>query len=221
MKRDRAATNTGHVLEEMVDLQPDFLYNTNIHQYKPEYADRRRHRSEYMDLPRTKRGNLRARLAEFTSGCAYPWEVDRYIHMDSDPRIEAGDLVLLWQSYLNELTPVGIHAIARVLRAPYRWLDPWMEPGSSADAARKAARHISSARLKRRGWRTDLRVIKILDQPVTKQHLLSAIDLSIRDMQILHIPNGRVVFWITPSQWEKLKGMYLSLVTGGAEVFPY
>ena len=107
------------------------------------------------------------------------WNVDRYVKSSTILHIEVGDKVLVWQPYLDDAHPSGIYAVGIVEKLYY----------------------YSPEAMKR--YRIDFQIKKVLNEPITREKIKE--NPLLREMQIIRMPGGHIVFRVEPFEWEELK----------------
>ena len=141
----------------------------------------------FQDAPGT---NLADKMRDYPEGTLTWWHVDRYFSENASPRIAVGDMVLLWQPYLDDISPAGVHAVAQVTGEPY-----W-PPGEKGK------------------WRRiNIRIAKVLSEPVTRAEIREAQAPDLLQMLIMRMAAGHIVFPVKPAAWEALKRLNKELKT--------
>ena len=106
-------------------------------------------------------------------------QLEDWLALTNFKKIEAGDKVVLWQSAVGGLEP-GIYAFGEVDGQPYKFVGD-------------------------ENWRVDIRYIRLLDNPVLKQQLVS--DLLLSGLLVIKNPNTANPSHVTTEQWEALESL--------------
>lgn len=130
--------------------------------------------------------NMRAKLK--IEGTIEPWwwNVDRYIKDLTDPHIEIGDKVLIWQPNLDYNNPAGIYAVGEVVKPPYYSIDA------------------------KKNYRIKFKVLKVLEKPISRGLIME--DPLLREMQIIKMAGGHIVFRVNSKEWDELQRLCKDLV---------
>jgi hypothetical protein len=124
--------------------------------------------------------NLVNELAATGVGGEMVWNVERYVRPETQPHVEADDIVLCWRPK-GEGDVAGIYGIGRVSRAPF------YSPNVKSN------------------YQTHVKVTHVFKEPVTKEVILANGDPVLRDLQVFQMAGGHIVFCVSETQWHALQ----------------